>query len=139
MLQFVPLDAFRRFRAMAEKQTGLTIKFFRSDRGGEFMSNDFTKFLEEKGIIRETTAPGTPQQNGVAERMNQTLTGGARALLHHSGMSEGFWSKAIAVSAHVVNRAPRKGLDWRTPYEVLFGRVPDVSYLRTFGCCAWVY
>ena len=133
------LDTFKRFVTMIEKLTSLKIKFFRSDRGGEFMSDKFTRFLEETGITRETTAPGTPQQNGVAERMNQTLIGGARALLHHSGLSTGFWAEAIGVAAHVINRAPRKGLGWRTPYELMFGRVPDLSYIRTFGCRAWVY
>ena len=133
------LRTFIRFVTMVKNLTGLRVKYFRSDRGGEFMSDEFSKFLEEHGIIRETTAPRTPQQNGVAERMNQTLIGGARALLHHSGMSRGFWAEAINVAAHVINRAPRKGLGWRTPYEVLFGRVPDVSHFRTFGCRAWVY
>ena len=133
------LDAFKRFVPMVEKLTGYKIKFFHSDRGGEFMSDEFTKFLEEQGITRETSAPRTPQQNGVAERMNQTLIGGARALIHHSGMSKGFWAEAVSVAAHVINRAPRKGLGWRTPYELLFGRIPDVSYLRVFGCRAWVF
>ena len=133
------LDTFKRFVTMIEKLTGYEIQFFHSDRGGEFMSNEFTKFLEEKGITRETSAPRTPQQNGVAERMNQTLIGGARALIHHSGMSKGFWSEAMNVAVHVINRAPRKSLGWRTPYELLFGRTPEVSYLRVFGCRAWVF
>ena len=133
------LHVFKQFVTMIEKLTGFKIKFFRSDRGGEFMSDEFTKFLEEQGITRETTAPGTPQQNGVAEQMNQTLIGGARALLHHSGMSKGFWAEATNVVVHVINRAPRKSLGWQTPYELLFGRVPDVSYLRTFGCRAWAF
>ena len=132
------LERFKAFVLMVERLTSLKIKFFRSDRGGEFMSHEFTKFLEEQGITRETSAPRTPQQNGVAERMNQTLVNGARSLLRHSGMSKGFWAEAINVAAHVLNRAPRKGLDWRTPYELLFGKVPEVSYLRVFGCRAWV-
>ena len=115
------LSTFKHFTLMIKKSTGHKIKFFRSDRGGEFMSDDFTKFLEEQGIIWETTAPGTPQQNGVAERMNQTLIGGACALLHHSGLSKGFWSEAVAIAAHVINCAPRKGLGWQTPYELMFG------------------
>ena len=103
------------------------------------MSDGFNVFLEEHGITRETSAPRTPQQNGVAERMIQTLVGGARAMLQHSGMSKGFWAEAMGAAAHVLNRAPRKGLGWRTPYELLFGRVPEVSYFRVFGCRAWVY
>ena len=54
-------------------------------------------------------------------------------------MSKGFWGEAIRTSVHVLNRSPRKGLDWKTPYEVLFGRIPDVSYLRVFGCRAWAH
>ena len=133
------LKTFKAFVNMIETLTGLRIRFFRSDRGGEFMSEEFTQFLEERGITRENSAPRTPQQNGVAKRMNQTLLGGARAMVQHAGMTKGFWAEAIAMAAHIINRAPHKSLAWRTPYEVLFGRVPNVSYLRVFGCRAWVF
>ena len=132
------LRTFQSFVTMVEKQTGRQIKFFRSDRGGEFMSKEFDKFLEEHGIVRETSAPETPQQNGLAERMMQTLKGGSRAMLTHSGMSKGFWTESMSVAAHVLNRSPRKGLGWRTPYELLHGHVPNISYFRIFGCRAWV-
>jgi len=79
-----------------------------------------------------------PSENGVAERMNQTLLGGARAMMQHSGMSKGFWAEAMGTAAHILNRAPRRGLNWRTPFELLFGRVPNVSYIQIFGCRAWV-
>jgi len=133
------LRNFMAFVLSIEKLTGRKIKIFRSDRGGEFMSDAFNKFLEEHGITRQTSAPYTPQQNGTAERTVQTLVGSARAMLQHSGMSKGFWGEAIRTSVHVLNRSPRKGLDWKTPYEVLFGRIPEVSYLRVFGCRAWVH
>ena len=115
------LERFKAFVLMVERLTGLKIKFFHSDRGGEFMSHEFTKFLEEQGITRETSALRTPQQNGVAERMNQTLVNGAQSLLRHSGMSKGFWAEAINVAAHVLNRAPRKGVTFG------FRRNPDVA------------
>ena len=133
------LEIFKVFAAMIQKRTGRDIRVFRSDRGGEFMSADFSKFLEESGISREMSAPRTPQQNGLAERMMRTLVGSARAMLQHSGLSKGFWSEAISVAAHIHNRSPRKGLDWKTPHELFHGRTPDVSYLRVFGCRAWVY
>jgi hypothetical protein len=82
-------EVFKKFRTMVELQLGRRIKLFRSDRGGEFMSAEFTKYLEENGIVHETSAPRTPQQNGVAERMNQTLLGGACAMLHHAGITGG--------------------------------------------------
>jgi hypothetical protein len=130
---------FKNFRTLVENQTGRSIIFFRSDRGGEFTSTEFTSFFAEQGITHETSAPRTPQQNGVAERMNQTLLGGARAMLHHAGMTQGFWSEAIHVAAHILNRAPRAGLDWKTPYELMFGHKPVVTHLRVFGCRAWAF
>jgi len=133
------LATFKVFNAQVKRQYGLNIRYFRSDHGGEFMSKDFSDYLESEGIIRETSAPDTPQQNGLAERMQQTIWAGIRAILHHSGMKNGFWAEALAVIVHVMNRAPRKRLDWQTPHEVLTGQVPNVAYLRTFGCRAWVH
>jgi len=71
--------------------------------------------------------------------MQQTLWTGIRAILHHSGMKYGFWAEALAVIIHIMNRAPRKCIDWKTPHEVLTGQVPNVAYFCIFGCCAWVH
>ena len=66
-------DKFKEYRALVEKQLGKVIKTLRSDRGGEYFSGEFEDFLKEEGIVSQLTAPGTPQQNGVAERRNRTL------------------------------------------------------------------
>ena len=124
------LKTFRTFKTMVENLTAKRIKFFHLDCGREFTSKDFDEFLAKEGVIRETSAPKTPQQNGIAERMNQMLLGGARAMLEHSGMTKGFWAEALGTTVHIANRSPRKGLGWRTPFELLFGRIPDVSYFR---------
>ena len=60
-------------------------------------------------------------------------------MMEHAGITKGFWAEAIGVAAHVLNRSPCKGLKWRTPYEFLYGHIPEVSYLCVFGCRAWVY
>ena len=130
---------FKVFAAQVKRQYSFTIRYFQSDRSGEFMSKEFSDYLASEGIIREASAPDTPQQNGLAERMQQTIWSGIRAILHHSDMKNGFWAEALAVIVHVMNRAPRKRLDWRTPHEVLTGQVPNVAYFRTFGCHAWVH
>ena len=71
--------------------------------------------------------------------MTHTLVGSAHAMLQHASLSKGFWAEVIMVTAHIHNRSPRKGLNWKTPHELFNGCTPDVSYLRVFGCCAWVY
>ena len=76
-------DAFSKFRewkAMAEKLTGQKLKSLRSDNGGEYVSNAFPDYLRQEGIVHEQTVPKTPEQNGVAERMNWTIVETARML-----------------------------------------------------------
>ena len=67
------LDIFLTWKKMIETQTGRRIKKLRSDNGGEYTSDPFFEVCQNAGIVRHFTVPGTPQQNGVAERMNRTL------------------------------------------------------------------
>lgn len=53
-------ENFRKFKALVEKQSGKSVKALRTDRGGEFLSQNFDEFCEENGIRRELTAPYTP-------------------------------------------------------------------------------
>nr|GEV39925.1 hypothetical protein [Tanacetum cinerariifolium] len=64
-----PSHAFKKFKPMVKKEKGLKIKSMRSDRGGEFFSNEFNKFCEDNGIQIFVMAPYSPQQNGVVERI----------------------------------------------------------------------
>jgi len=58
---------------MVENKTGKSIKCLRTDNGGEFTSLEFEQFCKDEGIVRHKTAIYTPHENGVVERMNQTL------------------------------------------------------------------
>lgn len=64
---------FKAFKALVENESERRIKCLKSDRGGEFTSNEFFDFCEECGIRRELSTPMTPQQNGVVERPNRTI------------------------------------------------------------------
>ncbi|KAJ2943165.1 hypothetical protein O0L34_g18874 [Tuta absoluta] len=79
------LSKFKVFKATVEKQTGCLIKRLRSDRGGEYCSAEFSRFLESEGIVHETTAPYSPAQNGVSERLNRTLMEKVRCMLQEAG------------------------------------------------------
>lgn len=63
-------NIFKSFKAMVEKETSLSIRNLRTDRGGEFISLEFTAFCNMNGIQRQLTVAYSPQQNGIAERKN---------------------------------------------------------------------
>ena len=59
--------------AVAKHQCGKKLYRFRSDKGGEFTSNEFKAWLALHGVTQETTLPDSPESNGMAERLNRTL------------------------------------------------------------------
>lgn len=73
----------------------------RTDNGGEYLSTEFQNYLKEKGIRHELTVPHSPEQNGVAERMNRTLVESARSMIAHAGLSNIFWAEAISTGLHL--------------------------------------
>ncbi|KAI3796095.1 hypothetical protein L1987_38759 [Smallanthus sonchifolius] len=72
--KYQAFDVFRTFKFKVENELGCKIKALKSDRGGEFLSQEFTKFCEKEGIRRLLTTPYSPQQNGAVERRNRSLT-----------------------------------------------------------------
>ena len=66
-------EKFKLFDTMVTKECGEPIMKLRTDNGGEYMSTDFQAYLASKGIEHQPTIPHSPQQNGVAERVNRTL------------------------------------------------------------------
>nr|AAW57815.1 putative polyprotein [Oryza sativa Japonica Group] len=131
------LDYFKIYKAEVENQLDRKIKRLRSDRGGEFFSNEFDLFCEEHGFIHERTPPYSPESNGIAERKNRTLTNLVNAMLDTAGLPKAWWGEALLTSNHVLNRVPNRNKD-KTPYEIWIGRKPSLSYLRTWGCLAKV-
>ena len=67
-------------------------------------------FLKEYGIVSQLTAPGTPQQNGVAERKNRSLMEMARCMVKSQALPHGFWLEAVMCATYVLNRCPTKAL-----------------------------
>jgi hypothetical protein len=85
------LNCFKTYKAGVENQLEKKIKCFRSDRGGEYFSNEFDLFCMEHGIIHERTPPYSPQSNGVAKRKNYTLTDLVNSMLDTAGLSKAWW------------------------------------------------
>uniref|UniRef100_A0A2N9I546 Integrase catalytic domain-containing protein n=1 Tax=Fagus sylvatica TaxID=28930 RepID=A0A2N9I546_FAGSY len=97
-------EIFKKWRAMVETETDLKLKCLRSDNGGEYIDGGFKEFCAANGIRMEKTIPRTPQQNGVAERMNRTLNKRARSMRLHAGLPETFWADAVNTAAYLINR-----------------------------------
>jgi transposase InsO family protein len=115
------------------------VKILRSDNGGEYTSNNFVKYCAEKGISHEFTSPYSPEQNGVAERLNRTIMESVRSMIYHAGLPLVFLAKACSTAVYIYNRSPTTALKDKTPYECLFGRKTDISNLRVFGCKCYVH
>ncbi|GKB83482.1 putative ribonuclease H-like domain-containing protein, partial [Tanacetum coccineum] len=107
---------------------------FRCDNGTEFKNNDINQFCGMKGIKREFSVARTPQQNGVAERKNKTLIEAARTMLSDSLLPTTFWAEAVSTACYVQNRVLVTKPHNKTPYELLHGRPPSISFMRPFGC-----
>ena len=114
------------------------IKRIRSDRGGEYVGNEVQSFLKEQGIQFESTVPYTPQQNGRAERKNRYLMEMARSMLTDAGLHNQYWGEAIITANHLQNRLPTVGKT-KTPYQEWNNTKSDLSYMRKFGCPAYVH
>lgn len=130
-------EAFSKFvewLALVENQSGKSLKALRTDNGLEYCNKQFDDFCKGKGILRHKTCPYTPQQNGVAERVNRTIREKVRSLLSETGLGEEFWAEASSTVSYMINRTPSIPLELKVPEEVWSGRAPDYSHMRRFGC-----
>ena len=131
-------EKFKRFKALTENQTGKRLKAVRSNRGGEFWSNDFKEFCDNHGIKREYTIPGTPQQNGVVERRNKKVQQMARSMMKDKNISQGFWVEAIHTAVHILNKVYLRPNSDKTPYELWFGRPATIKHFKVFGSKCYI-
>ncbi|GJS44471.1 retrotransposon protein, putative, ty1-copia subclass [Tanacetum coccineum] len=130
-------ETFKVFKSEVENQLGKSIKALRSDRGGEYISQEFKDYLKACGIVQQLTPPYTPQYNGVSERRNHTLLDMVRSMMNLTTLLLSFWDYALESATHILNMVPTKKVD-KTPYELWYGKVPNLSYLKVWGCEALV-
>ena len=134
------LELFVEWKKNLEKSTGKKIKVLRSDNRGEYKSNFFLKLYRDEGIDRHFTVKETPQQNGVAKRMNRTLVEKVRCMLSNTKLPKNFWAEALAYACYLVNRLPSSAIGGKTPLEAWSGKAAaDYDLLRVFGCPAYYH
>ncbi|GJT83167.1 retrotransposon protein, putative, ty1-copia subclass [Tanacetum coccineum] len=130
-------EIFKVFKNEVENQLGKTIKALRSDRGGEYISQDLKDYLKACGIVQQLTPPYTPQHNGVSERRNRTLLDMVRSMMNLTTLPLSFWDYALESATHILNMVSTKKVD-KTPYKLWYRKVPNLSYLKVWGCEALV-
>ena len=125
-------DKFREYKVEAEKELGFHIKQLRYDRGSEYLSGEFKFYLTQEGIVSQLSAPGTPQENGVAERRNRTLLDMVRSILSYSSLPISFWGYALETATYLLNLIPSKSIS-KTTTELWNGSKPSLNHIRIWG------
>ena len=90
-------------------------------------------------IQLENTIPKTPQQNGVAKRMNRTIEKRIRCILSHSKLPKSFWGEATRTTINLINLSPSVPLKSDVPERVWTGKDVSYDHLRVFGCREFVH
>ena len=130
---------FKEWKIMVENQTGKRLKKLRTDNGLEFCNREFNDYCTKQGIARHRTCTETPQQNGLAERMNRTILDKVRCMLSESNLPKRFWAEATNTAVYLINRSPCSSINFQTPMHVWTGKKPNLSHLKPFGCLAYIH
>jgi transposase InsO family protein len=96
---------------LVENDIGKSLKCLKSDNRGEYCNKEFDSYYSYHGIHRENTVPGTPQENGVSERMNGTIMERAKSMRLHARLPLQFWANVVDTIVYLINRGPSSYLD----------------------------
>jgi hypothetical protein len=118
-------------------QTKRRLKYWQSDRGGEYLSSVLRDFFDQEGIIHRLSTTESPEQNGVAERFNRTLEESSLSTMSATGVSHYYWGECVKAANYVYNMMPHSARRV-VPWKSFHGVKPDISILRAWGCRAVV-
>jgi hypothetical protein len=127
------VDELRRMILVWEAKTQKKCCVLFTDMGGEYANHRLKEWCLAKSIDHQFSVPRTPEQNGRAERFNQTITNICRALLFYYKLKDSLWGHAMIYACMIYNIMINKKLGM-TRYEAFHGVVPNVANYRTFGC-----
>ena len=132
------LQVLKRFVAQIASALKLTvgdiiIEGYRSDFGGELSAGAVKAWCEDNKISMSHSTPHRPEENGVAESALGVVKDSARCIMYHANWPPEFWLPAMVIACHINLVCPTTALSV-TPYELLYGSPPNLSYLRVPGC-----
>ncbi|GKE19324.1 retrovirus-related pol polyprotein from transposon TNT 1-94, partial [Tanacetum coccineum] len=75
--------------------------------------------------------------NGVVERWNHTLIEAARTMLIFSKAPMFLWAEVMATACYTQNRSLIHTRHYKTPYELVHDKKPDLTFFRVFGALCY--
>ena len=71
--------------------------------------------------------------------MNKTIMEHARCMRSHAGLPLQFWADAVDTVVYIINRGPSSSLDGGVLEEAWTSKNVNYSFLKPFGCEAFVH
>uniref|UniRef100_A0AAV1UWU0 Integrase catalytic domain-containing protein n=1 Tax=Peronospora matthiolae TaxID=2874970 RepID=A0AAV1UWU0_9STRA len=124
---------FKDFKTFFENQWRARLRCLRSDNGSEFVNKTTAGICQQNGIVHQRSVSYSPQQNGVAERMNRTIMENARSMLNYKDVSTEWWAEAVIAAVNLINRSTNTAHLDMTPYELEYTIKPQMDHLHVFG------
>uniref|UniRef100_T1J0W8 Endonuclease n=1 Tax=Strigamia maritima TaxID=126957 RepID=T1J0W8_STRMM len=131
-------QTYVKFQKRVERMSGHKIKAVKTDLG-EFMSNEFVKHLESEGVDAQRTNAYSPQMNGIAERVNQSVHDGVRAILDETQLPDQLWAELALMFIYLKNRFLHSGINNQVPYILFRKRDLQLKHLKILGSLAYVH
>nr|GEX28214.1 hypothetical protein [Tanacetum cinerariifolium] len=130
-------DFIIKFLKMIQVRLKVPVRRIRTDNGTEFVNQTLREYYEQVDISHETSVARSPQQNGVIERRIHTLIEASRTMLIYAQALLFLWAEAVATACYTQNRSIVRLRHGKTPYELLHGKLPDLSFLYVFGALCY--
>lgn len=127
----------KEFLAITNDNWGFVTRYIQSD-GEKGLGNEWQELVTARGITFRPSPADTPEQNGLAERSGGVIITTARKLRIQSKFPHKLWPHIVSHAIRLLNRIPVQRKDWKTPFEMVHGRKPDLSHIRIIGARAYV-
>lgn len=106
---------------------------FHSDNAAEYTGNKLQSYLKKSGIHFDPSTPYCPEENGLAERFNRTITEAARTALQAADMDDAFWPHALSDATDKYNNMHHSAIDAAPSMKLCGWKRPSLYGCRHFG------
>lgn len=128
------LSKFLEFKQRAKIETENKLKVLRTDNE----KINFKEYYIKHGIKHEKSAPQSPQQNGLSERMNRTIFEKVRCMLLDAKLTKQFWAEAVFAAVEI-NNVLSNAPNGTAPNELWHKKKCNMIVFKEFGCKCMVW